>query len=309
MILSSIKSNYTKQKGIDQTQQILICCDNFECQKQYEISILAQKSCFKKYQKDLCRGCQQKEQIKLGIRGKQYINAGKSIQKKFTGKNYIEIYGKEKALNIKKSMSLKASGKNNSMYGRNDQCSGLINYGKSHKGKTNIEIFGKEKAKNIQNKLSQASSGKNNPMYGKPAPKGSGNGWSGWYKGTYFRSLKELSFIINVLERFNFKWETGENKNYQIKYFDYWENEKTYFADFIIEDKYLVEIKPKKLWNSDLVKRKKESAIQFCQEKGLKYKLIDPNKTLSNNDIKILIEENKLQFIKRYQEKFKLWES
>jgi hypothetical protein len=36
-------------------------------------------------------------------------------------------------------------------------------------------------------------------MYGKPSPQGSGNGWSGWYKGKYFRSIMELSFIVEYL--------------------------------------------------------------------------------------------------------------
>ncbi|MBR4316812.1 MAG: hypothetical protein IKP65_07630 [Alphaproteobacteria bacterium] len=42
----------------------------------------------------------------------------------------------------------------------------------------------------LKKKYSEKSKGKNNPMYGKPAPKGSGNGVSGWYKGWFFRSLR-----------------------------------------------------------------------------------------------------------------------
>ena len=34
-------------------------------------------------------------------------------------------------------------------------------------------------------------------MYGRFSPRGSGNGWSGWYKEWYFRSLLELSYMIN----------------------------------------------------------------------------------------------------------------
>ena len=47
-------------------------------------------------------------------------------------------------------------------------------------------------------KISNASKGKNNPMYGKPSPQGSGNGWSGWYKGIYFRSLLYSSFMSSI---------------------------------------------------------------------------------------------------------------
>lgn len=307
MILSEIRKNPTKQKGINQTQQILICCD--QCQKKYNISFLAQKSCFKKYKKDLCRGCQQKEQIRLGIRGKQYIHAGKSFKEKYEGKTYEEIYGLEKSKSLKKIKSIKSSGKNNPMYGRNDQCYGLKKSTEFQKGKTLEKIYGIEKSNLIKEKISNNSSGKNNPMYGKPAPLGSGNGWSGWYRGWYFRSLRELSFMINVIERFNFQWECGEAKKYQIKYIDFSGEEKNYFPDFILNEKIMVEIKPKKIWNTDVVQRKKEAASVFCKKMGLRYKLSDPIKLLEYNDIKTLLMEGKIQFIDRYKEKFKQWEN
>ena len=36
------------------------------------------------------------------------------------------------------------------------------------------------------------NSGSKNNMYGKSTPKKAGNGWSGWYNGHFFRSLREL---------------------------------------------------------------------------------------------------------------------
>ena len=114
--------------------------------------------------------------------------------------------------------------------------------------------------------------------------------------------------MINVIERFNFLWESAETKKYKIKYFDYKGTERTYHPDFCIEGKYLVEIKPKKLWWSDNVVRKKNAAIQFCHQNNLKYKLTYPVKTLSFNDIKILVNLNKIIFTDRYNKKFKLWE-
>ena len=53
--------------------------------------------------------------------------------------------------------------------------------------------YGKEAADtkllNFKKILSNKMSGEKNPMYGKPSPPGAGNGWSGWYKGWYFRSI------------------------------------------------------------------------------------------------------------------------
>ena len=140
-------------------------------------------------------------------------------------------------------------------------------------------------------------------MYGRPSPKGSGNGWSGWYKGWYFRSLKELSYMVKVIERFNLDWKTAESKEFTIKYTDHNHVDRTYTADFIINNKYMVEIKPKKLWNSKLVKLKESSAVKFCGLNGLKYKLIDITK-LSHKEILILWEEGLIKFIDRYENKF-----
>lgn len=177
---------------------------------------------------------------------------------------------------------------------------------KKLKGKTLDEIHGKEKADILRKKLSIASSGKKNSMYGKPSPMGSGNGWCGWYNGWHFRSLRELSYMINVIERFNLKWENAEKSKYKIEYLDHKGSERTYHPDFFINSKYLVEIKPKKLWNSMNVKLKKEAAIIFCEKYNFKYKLISPRK-LTFDEIKFLVEQTKVIFVDRYKKKFELW--
>ncbi len=53
----------------------------------------------------------------------------------------------------------------------------------------------------LKEKHRQNAIGEGNNMYGRPSPQGSGNGWSGWYKERYFRSLRELMFLIYA-ERF-----------------------------------------------------------------------------------------------------------
>lgn len=155
-------------------------------------------------------------------------------------------------------------------------------------------------------KISKATKGSNNPMYGKPSPIGSGNGWSGWYKGWYFRSLMELSYVINVLERFGFNWQSAENSEYKIQYLD--DNiMKNYFPDFIVNEKYLVEVKPRKLQNTITNKLKFNSARDFCKKNNLIFKVSEPIKVLSKTDIEILVNKGEIKFIKKYQEKYKLW--
>lgn len=91
------------------------------------------------------------------------------------------------------------------------------------------------------------------------------------------------------------------------KYFDFSGNERTYFPDFIINGKYIIESKPKRLWSSDNVLRKKEAAIKFANEFNFKYKLVDVGK-LTDLEIKKLYDNGLIKFIDRYeklyQEKF-----
>lgn len=226
-------------------------------------------------------------EIPYGFKDKKH-----SAKTKKKNSDSIKLAFKEGRLNVNR--------KNNGMYGKH------IPY--KHKGKTIEEIVGEKKAKEWRAKISKTSSGKNNPMYGKPSPNGSGNGWSGWYKGWYFRSLLELSYMVNVIERFSIEWKSAESKEYMIKYKSFNGINRTYFSDFIISEKYMVECKPKKLWNSKIVKLKKEATLDFCKKKNMIYKLVDINK-LKFEEIKTLYENGDITFNERYEKKFKNYDN
>lgn len=170
-----------------------------------------------------------------------------------------------------------------------------------------LEKFGKEiadqKLQSFKNKQSKNQSGTNNPMYGKPAPQGSGNGWSGWYKGWYFRSLRELSFMINTIEKQSLQWRTPD-KTFKISYKDYKGETRTYFPDFIIENTKVVEVKPERLHNTPKVLSKRLAAEEFCQKLSMTYEMIDPV-LLSNEEIKDLYITGQIKFLDKYDEKFK----
>ncbi len=155
-----------------------------------------------------------------------------------------------------------------------------------------------EKHEAFKNKISKIFSGDGNPMYGKPAPVGSGNGWSGWYKGWYFRSLLELSYMIFVIERFNLKWECGERGKNAIKY-TYNGDEKTYFPDFIINEKYMIECKPKSLQNTEINKIKTQYAKAYCESNGLIMKVRDCIK-IKKDDLINLYKSGGVKFIEKY---------
>jgi len=166
-----------------------------------------------------------------------------------------------------------------------------------------VKKYGKDIA-DIKNeafklKTSINNSGEGNPMYGKPAPIGSGNGWSGWYKGWYFRSLLELSYMIFVIERFNIKWETGESKKNKIEY-QYDGVIKNYFPDFILNEKYVIECKPKKLQNSEINKIKMEYAKYYCESRGLVLKIRDCRK-IKKQELIELYKSGNVRFIEKYE--------
>ena len=186
--------------------------------------------------------------------------------------------------------------------------------GKNHPmyGKTNYDIwvkkYGKKEAyrleKRRRKRLSNSTKGKKSHMYGISPPEGAGNGWSGWYKNWYFRSLLELSYMINVIERNKLNWENAEQNKYTVEYEDWDMSPRTYRADFIINNKIMVECKPLRLQKSLTVKLKAEAARKFCASHKLKYELACPIK-LSNNKLVSLFKSGKIKFIKRYEKKFK----
>src|SRR6185437_3877341 len=127
-----------------------------------------------------------------------------------------------------------------------------------------VRKYGKDEADRryalTKEKWSEAMAGAGNPMFNKPTPNGSGNGWSGWYKGRFFRSLRELSYMINIIEKQNLDWKTGETADMKIRYKGFNGASRTYRPDFLIGGKVLIEIKPTKLHQSPSVLAKSIAA-------------------------------------------------
>lgn len=176
-------------------------------------------------------------------------------------------------------------------------------YGKTYYEKW-IEKYGKEEADRLQelkrakNKL--ASSGSNNPMFGKPTPKKAGNGWSGWYKNLFFRSLRELSYIVNVLEPSGKEWKSAES--IRIPYKNYDGSDRTYSPDFICDGQ-LIEIKPHSLIETPLIRLKSEAATNYCELNGLTFLIIDID-VVTLTQLRSLIESGDVILTDRTKEKY-----
>lgn len=162
--------------------------------------------------------------------------------------------------------------------------------------------YGKPVLDETRKKLSKANTGKNNPMYGKPSPNGSGNGWASWYKGMHFRSLRELQYYITEIEPNKILCENGQQRRFRCEYKKYDGTERTYHPDFFVDGKYLIEVKPKALWNTPLIQLKAKAAKKLCRKMGWEYKLIDIQPDSSILKDKYLNGE--IKFVEKYKERF-----
>lgn len=169
-----------------------------------------------------------------------------------------------------------------------------------------ITVYGEEKAKEIADKVKQKhsinSSGENNPMFGKPSPQGSGNGWKGWYKGFYFRSLRELTYLLDLDEK-QIPWSSGEAHKFDIPYVNYKGTKRTYRPDFIVNREKLVEIKPKKLQKTPNIMAKTAAAIEKCKEWGLTYEILDFK--IDAVKVEKALNEGLVCFARDYEQRFR----
>lgn len=200
-------------------------------------------------------------------------------------------------------------GKGQKMYDRLVKKFGLKRkYGIRYEKKNNrsflecwTEKYGADKAaimwEECLSKHRANSSGKNNPMYGKSTPQGAGNGWKGWYDGHYFRSLRELCFMIRMKKEGK-SWTNGEKISIN---YDFMGTDRTYRPDFVIDNN-IYEIKPARLMRTPQVQAKKIAAEKFCQENGYIYNLID--EPLDFKSIGYELFGKKLKFAEGYGRRF-----
>lgn len=243
----------------------------------------ANKPCTKCIRKEVSNRPEERLKNSERQRGKRSGEANPFYNKKHTDETKSKLRKNAKML----------FGKDNFMYGKSFYDVWVEKYGKE---------IADIKLDEFKIKQSKNSSGELNGMFGKPSPTGSGNGWSGWYKGWYFRSILELSYMVNVIERYNIEWKTGETIH--IDYVDESGTKRTYSPDFILNNKYLIECKPKSLINSKNVIIKTEAAKEYCIKNNLTFKIISPIK-LNDDKLKNMFMNGEIVPIKRYEEKFK----
>ncbi len=115
-----------------------------------------------------------------------------------------------------------------------------------------------------------APRGEANNLFGKPSPQGAGNGWKGWYRGHYFRSLREACCMLS-LDQAGIEWQTGETLSIPYVFLGV---QRTYRPDYVVGTQ-LLEVKPAKLHGTPKVSAKRMGAEVYCTTKGLTYELVD----------------------------------
>ncbi len=124
-----------------------------------------------------------------------------------------------------------------------------------------------------------------------------GRGICGKYKNYYFRSLLELSFLISFIEKKGLKFESGEQRKYEIPYTDETGKKRNYLPDFIVtmgDKKTIFECKPKRLWESERVMLKAKAAQKYAKRNNMNYKMVDCKLCL--REIKEKFSQNLLTF-------------
>jgi len=257
-----------------------ICSNCGKIQKFKTIKIATQR----KKQK-ICQSCARKQKFEDPVFYNKVLENNRKLGKSQCGQNnpihnhphskeLLEQINKKRSENkeyqqylksdeFKATMSSVTKGNHNGMYGRKIFDIWVEKYG--------IAIAN-QKQKELNFKRSQRMIGSKNNMFGKPSPQKTGNGTSGHYKNIYFRSLRELYYIITYLEPNNLPIISAEKKELEIPYINYDGTERTYRADFLVGNT-LIEIKPLKLKDTPLIKIKQEAAELFCRSKNMIYKI------------------------------------
>ena len=145
---------------------------------------------------------------------------------------------------------------------------------------------------------SRASTGRGNPMFGRPSPGGSGYGWKGWLDGRFFRSLRELRFMLDHPLA-----ETAESDRWRAS-FEWRGSERTTVADFILSaDRVLVECKPSRLHQTPLVTAKARALCALAESRGWRFKLTDPGIVL-HAELSQLIGAGRVVLTSKSKEKY-----
>jgi hypothetical protein len=190
---------------------------------------------------------------------------------------------------FRKKISAVTAGEKNPMHGRNDQIQTLVNRNRARLGVTNSQFYGEKKAAEISRKISSATAGEKNPAYGKVYARG-GRSVKGYYKGKFFRSLLEYSFMKH-LESTGFSLDDIDYECFIVPWVNEEGTNRTYRPDFYNPaSKTVYEVKQSYALSSCNLKH--EAAQSYFDDRGLTFKVVTENDFLKIKFEDALKDEN-----------------
>lgn len=139
----------------------------------------------------------------------------------------------------------------------------LAKHGKDEADRRNVKM---------KKKMSRSSRGAGNAMFGKPSPSQSSRGGTGWFRGCFFRSLRELAYMMQMDDAGS-QWISAEDISipYVVA-----KTRRTYHPDFLVDGVKLIEIKPVRDMSYSMTKAKARAARRYCLNRGWTYHMVDP---------------------------------
>lgn len=156
---------------------------------------------------------------------------------------------------------------------------------------------GRKMFKELMSKIADERRGKPGP---RPSPGTFGRGVSGWYRDLYFRSLKELSFILKYEKEHEV--ESAEAV-IRVKYKD-GDRFRHYYPDFILDKTIIVEVKCIYQRDDRITKAKMKALKRYCKTHGYTCRFEDAE--IDHPAIKNLYREGKVVFSTKNEEYVKL---
>ena len=251
------------------------------CGTSFERNIYQRKKSFGKFGTDLCQSCSIAENNRNEEKRKKN---GETIRSKMRGMSEEER--KEKY--------------GNDSWKRND---GFLEKQKDRNGHGDAISRTISRLSESERKRKYGRSGEENHMYGKPAPAGSGNGYSGWFKGIFFRSKLELSFLIHHSDHDIISAESL----FSIPYVNSMEVNRSYRPDFLFDKTKVVEVKPRKMMFEGENTRKYDAARRYFDNSIYEYVIYteDDFHVLSFDELLELVDEGVVTLVKYSEERLR----
>jgi hypothetical protein len=236
-----------------------------------EVCLICNKEYIKKGKTKTCsRSCGNKLAYK---NGRKVIKKNVSNYETWVLKYGIEEAERKQAL-YKENMSKAIMSANMSLQ-KQSASFHFSEMNKNNKGKTLEEIYGEEKAYEIRQKLSKSNKGEKNPSFGKVRL--GGKSVKGYYKGKFFRSLLELSFMKH-LENSGLKLSEIEYECFRIPWINEEGSNRTYTIDFYVPSQNVVyEVKQSWALKTKEVELKRKFANDFFEKIGLQFVIVTEN--------------------------------